>query len=277
MPSDEFMDVLINCLQEDIQRPIVYLKGSVQPNPGTLYFLSSQFEYQIEGDSIKARHLGSGQRIFQINRLLQSCAESSNESAVIILSGMIIDGEGIDGIRALKEKGARVLATSKGHTPVFQMIEELLSLNLVDELYPPASLMANLEFKFPGVIGKGEERWLIVDDEAEVREVIGEILELENISCDFAQDGLDALGKIQKFKYSALVLDMKMPELDGYQTLMALETIEPYIPTLIITGYDDDQTWAAGKRPNVVGILLKPFTGGDLKRYLPRLRVMETQ
>ena len=41
MPSDEFMDVLINCLQEDIPYPIVYLKGSVKPNPGTIYFLSS--------------------------------------------------------------------------------------------------------------------------------------------------------------------------------------------------------------------------------------------
>jgi CheY-like chemotaxis protein len=131
--------------------------------------------------------------------------------------------------------------------------------------------MANLDFSTRMHPEISQHHWLVVDDEKNVRDVIGDILFFEKIACDFATDGLDALRKIQKTRYSGMILDIKMPEMDGLQTLNALQTIDPDIPILIITGFDDEQTQKAAENPNVVGILLKPFTGEDIKGHLHKI------
>ena len=273
MPSEEFMETLVNCLKEEISRNLVYITDNAEFSPGNVYFLSNHYLYMIDGNWIKLCPPGDKPNAGHnpIDLLLSSAADSIHFSTVIILSGVLLDRDGIEGIQKLKQKGARVLATSKTHTPVCNMAEDLQKLNLIDEYYPPASLLANLEFIQEQSLGVLQDRWLVVDDETEVREIIGNILHFEKIKCDFARDGLDALRKIQKIKYSGLILDIKMPELDGLQTLRALQTIDPDIPTLIVTGYDDAQTREASRNPNVAGILLKPFTGEDVKRYLPKM------
>ncbi|MBF0432029.1 MAG: response regulator [Fibrobacteria bacterium] len=273
MPTREFMEAFLDCLREDIPRHIEFVEKDTRPVPGGVYFISNQFQYILDDDYLRVvNHENNPEESADINSLLLSVADSNYSAAVVVLSGMLEDKGWVDGIRALKANGAQVLATSRSHTPVYQMIEELQKLDLIDDLYPPTSLLANLEFTHAPQADRAKAHWLVVDDEENVREVIGDILFFENIACDFAKDGLEALSKVQKTKYSAIMLDIKMPELNGLKTIEALETIEPNIPVLIITGYDDSQTKAASHKPNVIGILLKPFTGEDIKKFFPLMQ-----
>ncbi len=268
MPSEEYLDVLIKCLREEIPHRIEYLEKDTKPEAGIIYILSNNCHFKAEHNLIKACPIESdGHYNLGINSLLLSVAQSEIPAALIILSGIMVEKDGLDGIKALKQKGAKVMATSRQFTPVAQMIDDLDEQSLIDDFLPPTSLLANLDFQ-PEASGHASQKWLVVDDEENVRDVIGDILSIEDIESDFAKDGLEALSKIQKSRYSALILDIKMPELNGLQTLEALETIEPNIPILIITGFDDDETRLAAKRPNVMGILLKPFMGENLLKYV---------
>ncbi len=273
MPSDAFMKALVECIGEDVQRQIIYLKEDSQLVPGGIYFFSSEFQYRFEKDWIRVSPAQQQENYQEshLDSILISAGNSPYRSAVVVLSGMFIDRDGIGGIRYLKETGAKVYGTPQHETPVYDMIDDLQRESLLDELQPSSTIMSQVEFGIHVVPGNTTDKVLIVDDEEDVREIVGDILGLENISCDYATDGLNAISKIQRNKYSAIVMDMKMPELDGLKTLTALTTMEPNLPILIITGYDDSQTHDAAKSQNVIGVLLKPFTGEDIKKYLPQL------
>ena len=56
---------------------------------------------------------------------------------------------------------------------------------------------------------------LIVDDEASIRRTLRDILEFEKYKVDEAADGLDALAKLKKGTYDVVIMDIKMPKMDG--------------------------------------------------------------
>ena len=63
---------------------------------------------------------------------------------------------------------------------------------------------------------------LVVDDDPGVRELVGDVLELEGYEVTIAVDGLDALSHIRKRKFDLYVLDINMPKIDG---LVLLEKV----------------------------------------------------
>jgi len=273
MPSDDFMKALVQCIGEDIQQDIIYLTEDAEIIPGCIYFFSFDHQYKFEDDWIRVSPFipGEGPGAGHLDTILKSAGNSNHRSSVVVLSGIFIDRDGIGGIKYLKDSGSKIYGTLEKDTPVFDMISDLQEQNLIDELYSPHSILSHLEFGPHVTPGTRAKKILIVDDEEEIRNVIGDILSLENIFCDFATDGLDAISKIQRNKYSGIILDMKMPELNGVKTLAALQTMEPNLPILIITGFDDNQTREATENKNVVGVLIKPFTGEDIKKFLPQL------
>lgn len=57
-------------------------------------------------------------------------------------------------------------------------------------------------------------RLLIVDDEADIREVVREYAEINGYEADEAADGMEALDKMRESKYDCVILDVMMPRLD---------------------------------------------------------------
>jgi CheY-like chemotaxis protein len=66
-------------------------------------------------------------------------------------------------------------------------------------------------------------RVLIVDDEEDVRETLRDLFELEGFEVETARDGAEAFAKITRDKYSALVLDLLMPVMDGHELYARLK------------------------------------------------------
>ena len=79
---------------------------------------------------------------------------------------------------------------------------------------------------------------LIVDDEEMIREVIKEYCLEENYEVYESSSGIDALKKIENNSFDLMVLDIMMPEMDGF-TLLSKIPKDKHIPTIILSARDE--------------------------------------
>lgn len=110
---------------------------------------------------------------------------------------------------------------------------------------------------------------LIVDDEKSIRKTLREILEYEKYEVDEAADGMECLVKVKSGKYDVIILDIKMPNLDGTETLERLQLLAPDIPVLMISGHATIDTAVEAVKKGAFDFISKP---PDLNRLLITLR-----
>lgn len=78
---------------------------------------------------------------------------------------------------------------------------------------------------------------LIVDDERKICEILKDILEGEGYSVNFVLNGYDALRKVQKNGFDLLLLDMKLPDIDGLTVLKRIKEINTEIGVIMISAF----------------------------------------
>lgn len=100
---------------------------------------------------------------------------------------------------------------------------------------------------------------LVVDDEESVRSLICRILRDSGYDVESAVDGRDALAKIAARLPDLIVLDLMMPELDGWGVVDALRARGPAPPVLMLTARSDYDTFARAVREGVTAFISKPF------------------
>lgn len=110
---------------------------------------------------------------------------------------------------------------------------------------------------------------LIVDDEKSIRKTLREILEYEKYEVDEAGDGMECLVKVKSNKYDVIILDIKMPNMDGTDTLERLQILAPDIPVLMISGHATIDTAVEAVKKGAFDFISKP---PDLNRLLITLR-----
>jgi two-component system response regulator MprA len=120
-----------------------------------------------------------------------------------------------------------------------------------------------------GPVARG--RVLVVDDEPDVREAIETALELEGHSAATAVDGLEALSRLSKAEFDAIVLDVLMPNLDGFEVCRRLRRSGNRTPILILTARDSEEDTIRGLDLGADDYLVKPFSLGEL---LARVRAL---
>jgi CheY-like chemotaxis protein len=262
------LDVLVECLREELNRKTLIAGHTLPLQPGAIHFLPNDRNYVLDGDALAAVPGSKG--ALDLDLLFASAAEGPHACAVAVLSGMLVLDEGLAGLARLAAKGVSIVGTLESQTPVFDLIERLRAAGLMGELYPPKNLLEHLDFGRPKPRSGGAgPRYLIADDEEKMRAMLSDMLKLHGIASECAVDGLDALRKIQKGRYDGLLLDLAMPEMDGLKTLEALQTIDPGLPIVVMTGSEDPARIQAAKEFKVRGVLLKPFSWEKLKKLLP--------
>ena len=112
-------------------------------------------------------------------------------------------------------------------------------------------------------------RILIVDDEKSIRRTLKEILEFEKYTVDEAIDGLDCLTKVKQNSYDVILLDIKMPNLDGMEALDRIQVISPDTPVVMISGHATIDTAVEAVKKGAFDFISKP---PDLNRMLITLR-----
>jgi PAS domain S-box-containing protein len=111
---------------------------------------------------------------------------------------------------------------------------------------------------------------LLVDDESAVRQVTGQLLEQLGCRVLHAGGGIEALGifRRQHDEIQLVVLDLTMPELNGYAVLSALRAIDSRCRVILTSGYSLDEGVNPSDEPGVVGFLQKPHSLAGLEAAL---------
>jgi CheY-like chemotaxis protein len=82
-------------------------------------------------------------------------------------------------------------------------------------------------------------RILLVDDEEHIRLLFKEELEEEGYSIDLASNGFEALEKVKAQRFDLVVLDIKMPGMDGIQALNEIKKVDKDQPVILCSAYGE--------------------------------------
>ena len=115
---------------------------------------------------------------------------------------------------------------------------------------------------------------LIVDDEADIVEILQFVLEAEGFECITAFDGEEGLKLAREIHPDLIILDVMMPKINGYKISRLLKYDNKYkdIPILMITARSQDEDKVIGEETGANEYITKPFVVDDVvqrvKSYL---------
>lgn len=110
---------------------------------------------------------------------------------------------------------------------------------------------------------------LIADDEGSIRRTLREILEFEKFEVEEAADGVECLSKLRKSEFDVVLLDIKMPKMDGMEALDRIQELNPDLPVVMISGHATIDTAVEAVKRGAFDFISKP---PDLNRLLITLR-----
>lgn len=110
---------------------------------------------------------------------------------------------------------------------------------------------------------------LIVDDEKSIRRTLKDILIFEKYDVDEASDGLECLVKLKREKYDVVIMDIKMPKMDGMEALDRIQLLVPDTPVIMISGHASIDTAVDAVKKGAFDFISKP---PDLNRLLITVR-----
>jgi DNA-binding NtrC family response regulator len=112
-------------------------------------------------------------------------------------------------------------------------------------------------------------RLLLVDDEAEFLEPTAERLARRGIECATVESGQDALRALQNLQFDCLVVDVRMPGMDGLELLRLIRRDHAALPVILLTGHASIELGVRGMDLGAFEYLLKPV---DLDELLDTVR-----
>jgi len=121
---------------------------------------------------------------------------------------------------------------------------------------------------------------LVVDDEASIREVLCDCLGRDGYRVSQAVSGLEALSKLREEDTSLVILDVRLPEMDGFSVLAEVRRYSD-LPVILLTGRADESDRVLGLELGADDYVLKPFSPRELmarvRNLLKRQQRSESQ
>ncbi|MCR4352796.1 response regulator [Bacillus pumilus] len=117
------------------------------------------------------------------------------------------------------------------------------------------------------------EKILIVDDQYGIRILLNEVFHKEGYQTFQAANGLQALDIVKNHRPNLVLLDMKIPGMDGIEILKRMKLIDEDIRVIIMTAYGELDMIQESKEPGALTHFAKPFDIDEIrdavKEYLP--------
>lgn len=116
---------------------------------------------------------------------------------------------------------------------------------------------------------------LVVDDQAGVRRFLAEAFSDEGYRVEVACSGREAVTKAHARRPSLVLLDIKMPGMNGLETLEELKKIAPDIPVILMTAYGELDTMKEARKRGVKHYVNKPFDLSEVRCLVKELLIAE--
>lgn len=114
-----------------------------------------------------------------------------------------------------------------------------------------------------------KQRIMVVDDESNITQLITSVLHYEGFAVESADDGHKALSLAEKFKPDMVILDVMLPDLDGFEVYRRLQIISKDLPILFLTAKDSTEDKVKGLTLGADDYVSKPFS---LEELVARVR-----
>lgn len=121
-----------------------------------------------------------------------------------------------------------------------------------------------------------EQTIIIADNDSMVRGILRSILEQPGRALLLAGDGEEAVRHAERARATLVLLDMKMPRMDGIAACQRIRLLPTYkdVPIVILTAFDDERSRRDARRAGATSFFVKPFTTESLRRGLAPLLAM---
>ncbi|MBN1804861.1 MAG: sigma-54-dependent Fis family transcriptional regulator [Sedimentisphaerales bacterium] len=117
---------------------------------------------------------------------------------------------------------------------------------------------------------------LVVDDEKNIRMTINQALADMDLETDTAVNGEEALAKLKDTDFGLMLLDLRMPGMDGMEVLAKLRNDRPDIRVVIITAHGTIDSAIDAMKLGAVDFIQKPFTPGEIRHLVSKIIKRET-
>jgi len=115
-------------------------------------------------------------------------------------------------------------------------------------------------------VGEENKKILIVEDDQHIRKLLTILIRKEDVEIDEAVEGNEALQKLQDNRYDLVILDIMMPNVDGFSILKELreKPATAQLPVIIVTAKTEDKDLMRGYSMGANYYITKPFEPQDL-------------
>jgi len=112
---------------------------------------------------------------------------------------------------------------------------------------------------------------LIVDDEKNIRLTLSHALDVLHAETDTAVDGAEALAKLRERGFDLILLDLRLPDMDGMEILRHIREIRPDIPVIMMTAYGTIASAMEAMKLGACDFIQKPFVPNDIRTLISRV------
>ena len=114
---------------------------------------------------------------------------------------------------------------------------------------------------------------LVIDDEELVTKSLLKLLNSKGYTATIARSGLEALAKVKEDNFDLIISDVRMPEMDGIETIRQIRTYleksnKKPVPEVLITGYADADKYERAKDLDIKDYLYKPFDNAEFLKIV---------
>jgi two-component system sensor histidine kinase/response regulator len=111
---------------------------------------------------------------------------------------------------------------------------------------------------------------VVIDDDEVMRLSCEQILAKVGYRVESFANGYDGIRRLQEVRFPLLVVDIKMPELNGFEVIRTVREADPDLAIVVITGYATIDTAVDAMKAGAYDFLPKPFTPGELRMIIAR-------
>lgn len=115
-------------------------------------------------------------------------------------------------------------------------------------------------------------RVLVVDDDCDHAESLADVLEMRGHAAQIANSGEEALTHFRDEDFDFVLLDVKLPGINGVETFLEMRKIRPGVQVMMMTGYSVEQLVARAVEGGALGVLHKPFAAMQVLELLTQIK-----
>lgn len=112
---------------------------------------------------------------------------------------------------------------------------------------------------------------MVVDDQFGIRSMLFETFREEQYEVEMAENGAEALRLFIDFEPNLILMDVKMPGMDGIETLRQIRALDRQVSVIMMTGYGDIQNMEQTKELGTINYVSKPFDLFELRERVSEI------